>query len=82
MEKESKIHIFVYGTLLSDKVLACLDLKPLNIYDAIIMGFKRIPVRGAVYPTAIEQPSCFIQGKVYEITKHDIEMLDVYEGIE
>lgn len=54
MEKEQKIHIFVYGTLLSAKVLSCLDFKPLSIYDAIIMGFKRIPVRGAVYPTAIK----------------------------
>jgi hypothetical protein len=57
MEEKSKIHIFVYGTLLSEKVLACLDFTPLNIYDAVITGFKRIPVRGAVYPTAITHSS-------------------------
>ena len=36
--------IFVYGTLMNDQVLNCLNLKPISRKPAVLNGFKRISV--------------------------------------
>lgn len=74
--------IFVYGTLLSEQVLKCLDFEPLSKRKAILPDFKRISIVGAVYPTAISKPGCYIEGMVYQVTAEDLQMLDIYEGVE
>ena len=61
-------HIFVYGTLLSEAVLKCLDFAPITKRRATLPGFKRISILGAVYPTAISKPGCHIEGMVYQVT--------------
>lgn len=78
---EASIFIFVYGTLLNDKVLKCFDFKLISSRKATLKDFKRISIVDAVYPTAIRQAGSIIDGLVYGITKEDLEMLNIYEGI-
>ncbi len=53
---EDQHYIFVYGTLLNDKVLDCLKLKPLSRRSAVTQGYKRVSINDKVYPTAIPDP--------------------------
>ena len=59
-----------------------MDFKPLSRRSATLPDYKRISIASAVYPTAIYCPGSKIQGQVYQITADDLEMLDIYEGVE
>lgn len=63
-------------------MLECLDLKPINKCKAILPGFKRISIVGAVYPTAIRKTGSQIEGMIYQVAAEDLKMLDIYEGVE
>ena len=79
---EDQHYIFVYGTLLNDKVLECLKLKPITRTPATTTGYKRVSINGKVYPTAIpsSDPKNKITGELHRVTSKDLAMLDIYEG--
>lgn len=75
------INTFVYGSLMFDPVWNVLIKNRYNKIDASLNGYKRVTVKGEVYPGLIESAEHAVNGVlVLDVAKADIVELDRFEG--
>lgn len=81
--------VFVYGSLLSDKVFAKVMqsafgptyVVPRRIAGVVLEGYKRVCVRNAPYPAIIPKDGSHVEGGIYFIQSHDeTRLLDTFES--
>jgi gamma-glutamylcyclotransferase (GGCT)/AIG2-like uncharacterized protein YtfP len=76
--------LFVYGSLMSPRVLACVIGHPhTNTCHAIAKGFHRYRIRDRTYPalcTSVDAVEAVKGVLVLELSKRDVEILDEFEG--
>lgn len=81
--------LFVYGTLLSDKMILRLLGRIPNHFPATLRDYHRFKVRGAPYPSIFPQEGGSVlvspdddnvKGRVLEIDEKERKTLDRYEG--
>lgn len=76
-----KYPLFVYGTLMWPQVLRALTGKSWVTEDAVLKGFKRCRIKGAVYPGIKREPASSVKGKVVRgLGGKELSMLDQFEG--
>lgn len=74
-------HVFTYGTLLFPEVMAAVAGRGYVGEPAVLRGFVRVCVVGAVYPGAIEEAGAEIRGIVYrDLDEAALRRLDRFEG--
>jgi gamma-glutamylcyclotransferase (GGCT)/AIG2-like uncharacterized protein YtfP len=75
------MNIFVYGTLMFDRVWSALIAKRYRKIDAQLAGFKRVCVTGEVYPGLLKADGGIVDGVlVLDVDDTDIRLLDRFEG--
>lgn len=77
---DSTCNVFVYGTLMNDRVLKTLGQQPILIKTATLKGYRRVVIQDAVYPVAIKDLNHEINGELHEILTSSLPGLDAYEG--
>jgi gamma-glutamylcyclotransferase (GGCT)/AIG2-like uncharacterized protein YtfP len=82
-----KTPIFIYGTLMSPRVVSTLLGRPIlsDFPPATLSGFSRHPVRDHVFPGTIPNANGEVQGRLLEdnmLCPLDITLLDWFEGDE
>jgi gamma-glutamylcyclotransferase (GGCT)/AIG2-like uncharacterized protein YtfP len=76
-------NLFVYGTLLSNKIWKSIVNREYSSDSAVLKGYARKKVKGKNYPGLIEQDGSVVEGKIYyDISEEDFRKLDAYEGEE
>ncbi|KAL6752067.1 hypothetical protein V8C86DRAFT_2764491 [Haematococcus lacustris] len=75
---------FVYGTLMCEDVLKRLIRRVPLMKPAVLQGYSRFKVKGAVYPAIIATtPDALVQGQVlFELSADELKILDQYETSE
>ncbi len=74
-------NIFVYGSLMFDRVWCSVVTNYYPKFDARLDGYVRLRVKGEDYPGLIEFGGATVAGKVLlGIERADIEQLDQFEG--
>lgn len=72
------MRIFIYGTLLDNKVLAkALRGHPIQEHHAKLTGYTEV-FKGN-YPNLAVKPGASVEGKTFQVTGHDVELLDTWE---
>jgi len=75
------MNVFVYGTLMFDRVWSALIAKQYCRIDAQLAGFKRVGVKGEVYPGLLKTHGDIVDGVlVLDVDDADIRVLDRFEG--
>jgi gamma-glutamylcyclotransferase (GGCT)/AIG2-like uncharacterized protein YtfP len=75
------MNVFVYGTLMFDRVWSALIAKRYRKIDAQLAGFKRVGVKGEVYPGLLKANGGTVDGVlVLDVDDADIRVLDRFEG--
>jgi gamma-glutamylcyclotransferase (GGCT)/AIG2-like uncharacterized protein YtfP len=81
--------MFVYGTLMSHKVMSKVLKRPIDqnlSFHGILKGFQRFAIRGVSYPGIKPNPESQVEGLIWDIdpTEDDLKLLDDFEdeGIE
>lgn len=75
--------LFVYGTLMAPKVVTMLIGRMPKHQKARILGYKRHPVRGFVFPGVTQSalPSDAVEGLLLEdLSKGELKRFDWFEG--
>ena len=73
--------VFTYGTLLFPAVMAALTGRQLSHCKAVLPGYRRLLVRGRVYPAIVPDPKAHTAGVLYDnLDSTSLEMLDRFEG--
>ncbi len=76
-----KYTLFVYGTLMWPQVLRTLTGSSWVTEDAVLIGFKRCRIKGAVYPGIKKDSTSSVKGKVVRgLGEKEILILDQFEG--
>jgi AIG2-like family. len=76
-------NLFVYGTLLSNKIWKSIVTREYSSDSAVLKGYARKKVKGKNYPGLIEQDGSVVEGKIYyDVFEEDFGKLDAYEGEE
>ena len=76
-------NLFVYGTLLSNKIWKSIVNREYSSDSAVLKVYARKKVKGKNYPGLIEQDGSVVEGKIYyDISEEDFRKLDAYEGEE
>ncbi len=74
--------LFVYGTLLDEKLAAGLLERPVLAEPARLQDFELLRLEGFPYPTVFHAPGENVEGRLYRgLTDGDYERLDAYEGV-
>jgi gamma-glutamylcyclotransferase (GGCT)/AIG2-like uncharacterized protein YtfP len=77
----SGMNVFVYGTLMFAEVRAALIKDRYHKVEARLEGFKRLEVKGQVYPGMIEAQASFVDGMlILGVQDTDMLLLDRFEG--
>ena len=74
------VNLFVYGSLLNEKVLDILLKRKIESFPAILKGYHRFSVRSAPYPAIAQQENGTVEGKVLLLKENEKILLDEYEG--
>ena len=75
------MHVFVYGSLMSEKVWSIVVSKSYAKAWATLNGFTRKRIEDKVYPAIFEEEGSSVRGIVYfNISEEDLENLDAFEG--
>ena len=75
--------VFVYGTLLNERVLGALGVHPRRRERAMLVGYKRVRIERELYPTCVASPGDAVSGEVQEYANDDVlAHLDAYEDVE
>jgi acyl-CoA thioesterase-1 len=78
-----KSYLFVYGTLLDEKIRHAVLGRPALLSPGKIKGFSMssLTIDGTAYPALVEDPSSneTIEGGYFEITDQELEKTDTYE---
>lgn len=73
--------LFAYGTLIFDEVMAAVAGEAGAWRDAVLEGFERRLLRGAVYPGIAPRRGARVIGRVWTgITRDALDRLDRFEG--
>ena len=76
-----RIHLFVYGTLLFEKVRNRILHKSYSSQPATLYDYQRTCIKGAHYPGIIKHDGSFVEGLLLlDIKLDDMKRLDEYEG--
>lgn len=74
-------NIFVYGSLMFADVWNRVVCHQYKKHNAVLRGFKRLPVKGENYPGLVKSFDGSVAGVVYfAVTAQDIKRLDKFEG--
>lgn len=77
------MNLFVYGVLISPRVLEAVTKKKFESEPAILSGFERLAVSGKTYPAAIVSKKSKIEGILLKNVDNDsLRTLDDFEGDE
>ena len=76
------MHIFTYGTLMSEQVWSTVVVGRYARREAVIVGYRRLAVRGKAYPGLVPGAAGdMVRGLLrLAIDDRDLERLDRYEG--
>ena len=75
------MNVFVYGTLMFDRVWSALIAKRYRRIDAQLAGFERLAVKGEVYPGLLKADGSIVDGVlVLDVDDMDVRVLDRFEG--
>ena len=78
-----KSYLFVYGTLLDEKIRHMVLGRPSALFPGKLKGFSKssLTIDGTTYPMLIEAPesSKVIEGGYFELTDQELEKTDAYE---
>lgn len=74
-------NLFIYGSLRDPKVQMSIIGRTLSTQNDILVGYskKQIEISGKLYPIAFPDSASKIRGKVVQVTKKELELLDKYE---
>jgi gamma-glutamylcyclotransferase (GGCT)/AIG2-like uncharacterized protein YtfP len=74
------VNLFVYGSLLNEKVLDILLKRKIENFPAVLKGYHRFCVRDAPYPAISLRTDGIVDGKILLIKENEKKLLDDYEG--
>lgn len=75
------MHLFVYGTLLDERVRSAVVGSRHVALDAIIRDFARYAVDGQCYPAAVQKLGAQVRGSVLlDVSNDELDALDGFEG--
>lgn len=73
--------LFAYGTLMFDEVMAAVTGEAGSSLDAVLHGFERRLLRGAVYPGVAPRPGARVSGRAWTgLGEAALARLDRFEG--
>jgi gamma-glutamylcyclotransferase (GGCT)/AIG2-like uncharacterized protein YtfP len=73
--------MFAYGTLLIPEIIARVIGRVPPSNEARLFGYRRVKVRGEVFPAVFVDPAAEVSGRIYRgIDPQELELLDDYEG--
>ncbi len=74
-------NLFIYGTLRDPKVQMSILGHVLSTQKDVLVGYskKQIEISGKLYPIAFPDNTSRIRGKVVEVAKKELDILDKYE---
>ena len=74
-------HLFAYGTLMCDAIMAEVSESHLAHFSATLRGYRRVCVQGEHYPALIPDANRSVEGVVYENVPDSAWIrLDRFEG--
>ncbi len=75
--------LFVYGTLADPAALGRCAGRPLKAapLPAQLLGFRRVRLRGARYPTLRRAPGALVQGVIIRVNADMLVRLQAYESV-
>ena len=76
------MNLFVYGSLMFPEVVKAVIGKQLLMKDAVLKGYKRYKVENGEYPAIVKDEDSSVTGKLIEIDKNGLKVLDSFEGEE
>ena len=75
------MHVFTYGTLMEPAVMEVVTGRRFVSRPAVLRGYARFRIRGAVYPGIIVTPGAVTEGAVYrDVDAVSAARLDTFEG--
>lgn len=83
MGKETMIGLFVYGTLLEEKIQKKLLGRIPEQEGAILEDFEKTKIhipRADDFPIVVPRPNCVVAGKILKLENWELDLLDNYEG--
>ncbi len=75
--------LFLYGTLLDPGVLVRMSgdaTLPRRLRPAVLVGWRRVTLRGTPYPTLLEDTASCVEGGVLRAGAAALARLSAYEG--
>lgn len=76
------MRVFVYGTLMYERIALAVGGTAPQFQNAVLKGYTRVAVAGKLYPTIIEDPKGFVQGKLWsEPSKKAQKFLKLFDAI-
>jgi gamma-glutamylcyclotransferase (GGCT)/AIG2-like uncharacterized protein YtfP len=74
-------NVFVYGSLMFDEVWKRLVRRRYAKLEARLPGYKKLDIKGELYPGLVKSKNSCVDGIVYlKIKNKDLLSLDKYEG--
>lgn len=74
-------HLFAYGTLMCNDIMAEISGLNLSRVSAVLRGYRRICVKGEHYPALVLYPEGYVEGFVYlNVPDQTWPRLDRFEG--
>mmetsp|Transcript_269 Transcript_269/g.734 ORF Transcript_269/g.734 Transcript_269/m.734 type:complete len:151 (+) Transcript_269:126-578(+) len=75
--------VFVYGSLMSERVLWCLLERKIAMRPARLVGYSRKSIRGRVYPAIVPQEGGTVEGMLLALRdEKEVTLLDEFEADE
>jgi gamma-glutamylcyclotransferase (GGCT)/AIG2-like uncharacterized protein YtfP len=73
--------MFAYGTLLLPQIISRVIGRVPPAAEALLRGYRRVTVKGEVFPAVYCDPAAEVKGQVYRgIDERELQLLDHYEG--
>lgn len=74
-------HLFCYGTLELSPIMQVVAGRLFPALPAVLSGYRRLAVRGEVFPGIVVQAGAEVDGTVYAgLTRAHLRLLDEYEN--
>ena len=81
MKWRSMGHLFAYGTLMCNDIMAEISGSPLSPVSATLRGYRRMRVKGEHYPALVPDTDGRVEGVVYlNVSGASWDRLDRFEG--
>jgi gamma-glutamylcyclotransferase (GGCT)/AIG2-like uncharacterized protein YtfP len=75
-----RIALFVYGSLLSPRILRAVIGRAPRPQRATLQGYRRVSLRGQAYPGLLPDGATATTGAVLRVDARELRVLDRYEG--